>query len=204
MPEFCFAFLGNWATLVAQYGMPVEEAKAIEDNYKKGFAGATAYQEMCKKRTEESGIVYICKETGHIAKWWDWDKWITRQKSKEFWDTYKNLKASGEPIPEIYSEHFAARNKWDKNSVNSTTQGLGAVIFKEFNYFLFMWILKKGYFNKVKFCIPAHDEIVAESPKELTEEVTKAIIYFMETIGKKYCHKLPLPAEASVGPYWIH
>jgi len=47
-PEFTFAFLGNWATLVANYGMPKEEAQTIEDNYKKGFAGATKYQEMWK------------------------------------------------------------------------------------------------------------------------------------------------------------
>jgi len=126
-PEFTFAFLGNWATLVANYGMPKEEAMAIENNYKEGFAEATAYQEMCKQRTENSGIIYICKETGHIAKWWDWDKWYKNQHSQEFWDEYKKAKAQYDqfkiPIPEKFEKHFAARNKWDKNSVNSTTQG---------------------------------------------------------------------------------
>lgn len=203
-PEFTFAFLGNWATLVANYGMPVEEAKTIENNYKEGFAGATAYQEMCKKRTENSGIIYICKETGHIAKWWDWEKWHERQISKDFWDTYRELKATGQPIPEIYQEHFAARNKWDKNSVNSTTQGLGAVIFKHFNYELYKWIIEKGYFNKVKFCVPVHDEICLECPEEMTEEVVKATKYYMETVGALYCHKLPLPAQEEVGKYWKH
>lgn len=203
-PEFTFAFLGNWATLVANYGMPKEEAIAIENNYKKGFEGATRYQEMCKKRTENSGIIYICKETGHIAKWWDWDKWHERQVSKEFWDTYRSCKESGEPIPEIYSEHFAARNKWDKNSVNSTTQGLGAVIFKHFNYELYKWIIEKGYFNKVKFCVPVHDEICLEAPEELTEEVVEATKHFMESIGAMYCHKLPLPAQEQIGKFWKH
>ena len=203
-PEFTFAFLGNWATLVANYGMPKEEAMAIEDNYKKGFAGATKYQEMCKKRTEDSGIIYICKETGHIAKWWDWEEWHKRQTSKEFWDTYRILKASGEPIPSIYQEHFAARNKWDKNSVNSTTQGLGAVIFKHFNYELYKWVIERGYFNKVKFCVPVHDEICLECPEELTDEVVKATKYFMESVGSLYCHKLPLPAQEEVGKYWKH
>lgn len=203
-PEFTFAFLGNWATLVANYGMPKKEAMAIEDNYKKGFAGATRYQEMCKKRTESTGIIYICKETGHIAKWWDWKDWHKRQVSKEFWDTYRTLKASGEPIPDIYQEHFAARNKWDKNSVNSTTQGLGAVIFKHFNYELYKWIIQKGYFNKVKFCVPVHDEICLECPEELTDEVVKATKYYMESIGALYCHKLSLPAQEEVGKYWKH
>jgi DNA polymerase I-like protein with 3'-5' exonuclease and polymerase domains len=184
--------------------MPKEEAMAIEDNYKKGFAEATAYQEMCKKRTESTGIIYICKETGHIAKWWDWEDWHKRQVSKEFWDTYRSLKAAEEPIPDIYQEHFAARNKWDKNSVNSTTQGLGAVIFKDFNYELYKWIIEKGYFNKVKFCVPVHDEICLEAPEELTDEVVAATKHFMESVGAKYCHKLPLPAQEEVGKYWKH
>ena len=203
-PEFTFAFLGNWATLVANYGMPKEEAQRIEENYKKGFAGATKYQEMCKKRTESTGIIYICKETGHIAKWWDWEKWNERQHSKEFWDTYRVLKDSNEPIPSIYEEHFAARNKWDKNSVNSTTQGLGAVIFKHFNYELYKWVIQNGYFNKVKFCVPVHDEICLEAPEELTDEVVKATKYYMESIEALYCHKLPLPAQEEVGKYWKH
>ena len=157
-PEFTFAFLGNWATLVANYGMPKEEAQEIENNYKKGFAGATKYQEECKKYTESTGIIRICRETGHIAKWWDWKKWNARQHSKEFWDSYRERKEAGLPRSEEADEHFKARNKYDKNSVNSSTQGLGAVIFKEFTYHLYLWILDKGYQDKVKFCVPVHDK----------------------------------------------
>lgn len=203
-PEFTFAFLGTWATLVGNYGMPKEEAMQIEDNYKKGFAGATKYQEDCKKYTESTGIIRVCKETGHISRWWDWKKWNARQHSKEFWDRYRERKEAGLPRTEEANMHFAARNKYDKNSVNSTTQGLGAVIFKEFTYALYIWILNKGYQNKVKFCVPVHDEICEECPKELTEEVVTATKHFMETIGAKYCHRLPLPAEEEIGPFWKH
>ena len=35
----------------------------------------------------------------------------------------------------------------------------GAIIFKIFNRMLFNWILEKGYFDKVKFCVPVHDEM---------------------------------------------
>lgn len=203
-PEFTFAFLGTWATLVANYGMPKEKAMQIEDNYKKGFAGATKYQEDCKKYTESTGIIRVCKETGHISRWWDWKKWNERQHSKEFWDRYRERKEAGLPRTEEANMHFAARNKYDKNSVNSTTQGLGAVIFKEFTYALYIWILNKGYQNKVKFCVPVHDEICEECPKELTEEVVTATKHFMETIGAKYCHRLPLPAEEEIGPFWKH
>lgn len=203
-PEFTFAFLGNWATLVGNYGMPKEEAIQIEENYKKGFAGATKYQEECKEYTESTGIIRICRETGHVSKWWDWKKWYKRQHSQKFWDEYKERKEAGLPRTEEANEHFAARNKYDKNSVNSTTQGLGAVIFKEFTYKLYLWILDKGYQDKVKFCVPVHDEICLECPKELTSEVVTATKHFMETVGAKYCHKLPLPAEEEIGPFWKH
>ena len=204
MPEFTFAFLGNWATLVANQGMSKEEAQRIEKNYKEGFAGATAYQEMCKKRVEKTGIVHICKETGHIAKWWDWGKWHRRQNSEEFWEEYKTRKEAGLPRTEEATEHFEARNKWDKNSVNSTTQGLGAVIFKHFTYRLMMWILDNNLFNIVKFCVPVHDEICLECPKNLTKEVVKMTKFFMEDTGSIYCHKLPLPAQEEIGEYWKH
>ena len=184
--------------------MPKEEAQRIEDFYKKGFSQATAYQDKCKKDTENTGIIHICKETGHIARWWDWEKWYKRQHSDEFWDEYKRRKAAKLPRSDEADEHFQSRGKWDKNAVNSTTQGLGAAIFKEFNYMLLQWIIKKGYFNKVKFCVPVHDEICLECPKEITDEVVKETKYCMESVGGKYCHLLPLPAEEEVGPYWKH
>lgn len=203
-PEFCFAFLGNWATLVATYGMSVEEAKSIEENYKKGFYGATRFQEKCKKFIENNGYVVICEETGHKAYWWDWEDWHKRQISKEFWDTYRVLKDSNQPIPEIYSEHFKARNKWDKNGVNSKTQGLGAVIFKVFNAKFFYWLVDKGLFNIVKFCVPVHDEICIECPKEHTKEVVAKLKEIMQTTGELFCHKLPMPAQEEIGEYWKH
>lgn len=203
-PEFTFAFLGNWATLVANYGMPKEEAQAIEKNYKEGFKQATIYQEECKKYTESTGIIRICKETGHIAHWWDWEKWNTIQHSDAFWNEYKERKEAGLPKTKEAEEHFAARNKWDKNAVNSTTQGLGAVIFKGFSYRFLKWILQNNLFNKVKFCVPVHDEICIECPKENTEEVVKNLKFFMEDEGSKYCHLLPLPAEPEIGDHWIH
>ena len=81
---------------------------------------------------------------------------------------------------------------------------LGAVIFKHFNYELYKWIIQKGYFNKVKFCVPVHDEVCLECEEALTDEVVKATKYFMESIGALYCHRLPLPAQEEVGKYWKH
>ena len=47
-------------------------------------------------------------------------------------------------------------------------------------------------------------EICLECPKELTDEVVRATKHFMESVGSKYCHKLPLPAQEEIGKYWKH
>lgn len=205
-PEFCFAFLGNASTLVANYGMSVEEAQSIEDNYKKGFYGATEYQETCKRFIEKNGYIPICKETGHKAYWWDW-KWWKRQgelHTPEFWQEYSVHKEAKDRIWQQTKEYFKARSKWHKNSVNSTTQGLGSVIFKLFNYRFFKWIVENNLFGKVKFCIPAHDEICIECPKEYTEIVVPRLKQFMSETGELFCHRLPMPAEEEIDTCWRH
>ena len=81
---------------------------------------------------------------------------------------------------------------------------LGAVIFKHFNYELYKWIIEKDYFDKVKFCVPVHDEICLETSEELTEEVVKVTKNIMSSVGALYCHKLPLPAQEEIGKFWKH
>lgn len=205
-PEFTFAFLGNADTLVANYGMPKEEAQGIEDNYKKGFYGATQYQEKCKKFVERNGYITICKETNHRAYWWDWKWWKKQQASytHEFWEEYPEHKKNKDLIWSQVREHFKALNKWHKNGVNSTTQGLGSVIFKIFNRLLLEWIIKNNLFGKVRFCVPVHDEICIECPKENTKEVVDKVKELMSYAGELFCHRLPMPAEEEVGKYWKH
>ena len=205
-PEFCFAFLGNASTLVSNYGMSAEEAQSIEDNYKKGFYGATKYQNACTKFIENNGYIVICKETNHRAYWWDW-KWWKKQGEKhtqEFWQEYPIHKQAKDSVWRQVSEYFKARSKWHKNSVNSTTQGLGSVIFKIFNYNFLLWIIENNLFGKVKFCIPVHDEVCIECPKEYTSTVVPKLKQLMSEAGELFCHRLPMPSEEAVGKYWIH
>lgn len=206
-PEFTFAFLGNWNTLVQNYNMDPKEAQEIEENYKKGFWGATQYQNNCQKFVEKNGYIVICKETNHKVYWWDWKWWKKQQESftREFWDEYRLYhKGTGDAAAKRVKEHFQAKSKWNKNSVNSTTQGLGAVIFKIFNRTFMEWIVSNGYFGKIKYCIPAHDEICIECPKELTDTVVPVLKKYMSDAGELFCHRLPMPAEEEVSDHWVH
>ena len=75
---------------------------------------------------------------------------------------------------------------------------------------LFKWVVDNGYFNIVKFCIPAHDEINIEAPESIAEEVATKLYECMVKAGKFICRIVPLDAEVSrlkdgsLPDYWIH
>ena len=73
----------------------------------------------------------------------------------------------------------------------------GAIIFKIFNRMLFNWVLEKGYFDKVKFCVPVHDEINVECPNEIAEEVRAKIQEIMKEAAKPFLKVLELDSDAS-------
>ena len=68
---------------------------------------------------------------------------------------------------------------------------------------LFNWIVDNNYFGKIHICASVHDEIDCDYP-EYIENFPKVLTSIMESSAAKYCKSLPIPAEASVGDYWIH
>jgi hypothetical protein len=140
----------------------------------------------------------ILPDTGHRGYWHDWEHWKEVQASytKEFWDNYKQYhKGTGDEVARKVSKHFKAKTKWEKNACNSPLQGTGAVIFKRFNKALFDWVVDNGYFNIVKFCIPVHDEINVECPRELAEIVSNKIKEIMQSEAQPFLKTLTLDAD---------
>ena len=68
---------------------------------------------------------------------------------------------------------------------------------------IFNWVVDNGYFGKCLLCNLTHDECNWEFPEEL--DIFPSIIKSkMEESAAKYCKSLPIPAESSVGKFWIH
>lgn len=80
----------------------------------------------------------------------------------------------------------------------------GAVVIKDAAIQLFNWIIDNNYFNKVLIVNITHDEINSECPKDMQDFYPNIVTDIMEKAAGKYYHKLPFPAEASVGDHWIH
>ena len=206
-PEFCFAYGGNDTTLVSQYGMEPTFAKSVYDSYMKGFSGISRFQNKEKKFVVNNGYILISPITGHKSYWWDWEYWKKVQQSftQEFWEEYRNYhKGTGDLVAKKVSTHFKAKTKYEKNACNSPLQGSGACIFKIFNKLYFDWVVDNGYFNKIKFCIPVHDEINIEVPNELVEIADKKLSEVMKDAAKPFLKTLELDSDAEISDHWIH
>lgn len=200
---------GSDGTAVAkQIGISENEARQLVTNLLSGMKGLASFKEKAGKALMQKGYVDIMPQTGHKAYWWDYDKWKERQASftKEFWDDYRtNHKGTGDEVAQMVKEHFQAQSKWrDRLSLNLPTQGSCAVLIKEATTQLFNWIIDNNYFKKILIVNITHDEINSEFPKELEDTYPKLVSDIMQQVAAKYYHKLPIPAEASVGKYWIH
>lgn len=206
-PEFCFAYAGNDSTLVQQYGMTPEKAKSIYDNYMKGFPGIAKFQSTQKKFVVNHGYILISPVTGHKSYWWDWKYWKKVQQSfdSQFWDEYRAYhKGTGDSIAKKVSSHFKAKTKYEKNACNSPLQGSGAIIFKIFCKMLFDWVVDNGYFNIIKFCIPVHDELNIECPRELQDIADAKLGEVMKEAAKPFLKTLVLDSDSEISDHWVH
>lgn len=199
---------GSDGTAVAsQLGIPVEDARKLVQNLLSGMKGLNDFKIKGSKEVRKNGYVIAMPQTGHKSYWWDFKEWNERQSTfnSDFWDDYKtNHKGTDSSIALMVKNHFKAASKYDRLSLNIPTQGGGAVVIKEAAIQLFNWIVDNNYFKKVLIVNITHDEINSECPDNMQDYYPNIVTSIMEQAAAKYYSKLPFPAEASVGLYWIH
>ena len=204
--EFAYMFGAAAPTIAQSANCSIEKAQSYIDSLDKGFNGISKFANEGSKFVRKNGYILINKYTGHKMYWWDHKEWLERQKSftKEFWEEYRDRhKGTGDDVALMVKHHFQAASKWDRMARNAPTQGSGACITKLASTIFFNWIIDNNLFNIVKIVALVHDEICIEYPKNL-EETSKKLEYCMEEASKEYCKFSKIPAEASVGEYWIH
>lgn len=204
--EFAWMFGAAAPTIAQSANCSIEQAQEYINRLENGFSGISRFAKEGSKFVRKYGYINICKYTGHKKYWWDHKDWLERQQSftQEFWEDYRNNhKGTGDNIALKVREHFQAAAKYDRDARNVVTQGTGAIIMKESMTRLFNWIINNNLFNKVHICASVHDEISCDYPKEIVD-FPNILENIMEESADKYCKSLPIPAEASVGEYWIH
>ena len=212
--EFLVAYGGDANTIQQNYGKSKEEAEQIYNSYMNGLKGVQKYQQFCRKDVMDKGYILLNPLTKHKAYIYDYDKLIDikNEFSTEFWDKYRELKASNpsHPIVEEVRYFFKRKSASEKQSINYRIQATGAFCLRVSLINFFNWIIENNLFNILKISIIPYDEINCEAPKEIAEEVTSKLYYYMIKAGKFFCTRCKLDADisrledGSLPSYWIH
>lgn len=204
--EFSQQFGGSAFAIQNSIGCTIEKAQEFADSYAKGFPGISAYKYKASKIVRSKGYILLCPITGHKTWWEGFNRWKEAQSSytQDFWNEYKEVhKPSKDSVYLEVKKHFQEVSKFDRKSLNSPTQGCGAIILKDSQIAIFNWVVDNGYFGKCLLANLTHDECNWEYPEELIE-FPKLVSKTMEETAAKYCKSVPIPAEATVGDCWIH
>lgn len=207
--EFAINYGGDYNTISKNDGIPVEEAKEIYDNFMEGFPGIKKYQDYCRAAVMRDGYILLNPLTGHRAHIYDAEELKeTRNKMQEpgFWEYYQSARRRN-PQDEIVQEvrHYMQRKAAsEKQSINYRIQNRGAMCFKLSSIKLFNWIVDHKLIDKVKMCVPAHDEFNLECPVAIKEQVGKVLIDCMIAGGKPFCPNVFLGADIDINDHWVH
>lgn len=207
--EFAINYGGDYNTISKNDGIPVEEAKEIYDNFMEGFPGIKRYQDYCRAAVMRDGYILLNPLTGHRAHIYDAEELKeTHNKMQEpgFWEYYQNVRKRN-PQDEIVQEvrHYMQRKAAsEKQSINYRIQNRGAMCFKLSSIKLFNWIVDYKLIDKVKMCVPAHDEFNLECPAAIKEQVGKVLIDCMIAGGKPFCPNVFLGADIDINDHWVH
>lgn len=205
-PEFALAYGAGYTTIMQSLKCSEEEALTIIKNYEEGFKGTAEFARKGSAFVRKNGYILMCALTGHRMYWWDHKEWLKRQASftPEFWEEYRTKhKNTNDSIANMVKMHFRAAAKYDRLARNSPPQGTSSIMTKEAVTNIFNWIVDNSYFGKILCCALVHDETCWEFPKEI-KEFPKIVSSKMEESAAKYCKLISIPAEASVGDFWIH
>lgn len=207
--EFAISYGGDAHTICTNVGISLPEARGIYDNYMRGFKGVKVYQDYCRKEVLERGYILLNPVTRHKAFIYDYDRLrpIYEEEQKPgFWNYYYQLKRTdpdNEIIPEV--EHYKERKAASqKQSINYRIQNSGAMCYKLSAIYIFNHLQKHNLLFKIKWCVAVHDENDFEVPESLIDEFGNVVLKLMEEGAKPFCTRLPLPADKTVGDFWIH
>ena len=212
--EFLLNYMGNANTMVQNYGITLSKAQDIENAYMKGFSGLKRYQDEARKDWIKQGYILINPITGHKAYIYDYSSLMEDKKwmSTMDWDYYRKMKIEDPSCDTVQRvrHYFRRKADSDKQSGNYKIQGTGAIIFRVATVYFWNILLDRGWFNKVKLCIPVHDEWDIEAPEEIAEEVAETLHQCMVKAGAFFSTNCRLDAEisrlkdGSLPTYWVH
>ena len=230
-PRFAFAYGANAYTIHVNEGIPLKEAKIIEDAYKNLHAGI--YEWGDKKLQEVLKLGYIESTMGFKLHLPDFERFKelqikVEQISKREWELYKEGKEEYNKFEKakeqkriyeiqkkteydyylknksLISRFFKLKAQYYRLTLNNPVQATSAHQTKLAACMLFDFIKENNHLGLAKICIIPHDEFVMEVKDELTELYKEKLGYFMREAGDKFISKplIKMSADANIGKNW--
>lgn len=179
-----------------------------------GFSGLKAYQDFRRKDVMRKGYILINPLTGHKAFIHDFEelKEIKSKFTPDFWNSYKELKSKSPDcdVVQDVKRFFKRKSSIEKASINYPIQGTGSMCLRVSMINFFKYLKNNNLLFKVKIMITPFDEINAEAPEEIAEEVAQTLYDCMIKAGAYFCTRCKLDADisrledGSLPTYWIH
>lgn len=230
-PRFAFAYGANAYTIHINEGIPLKEAKIIEEAYKNLHAGI--YEWGGKKLQEVLKLGYIESTMGFKLHLPDFKRFKelqvkVEQISKREWELYKEGKEEHKKLEKareqkriyeiqkkteydyymknksLISRFFKLKAQYYRLTLNNPVQATSAHQTKLAACMLFDFIKQNNHLGLTKICIIPHDEFVLEVKNELTELYKKKLGYFMREAGNKFINNplIKMNADAEIGENW--
>ena len=212
--EFLIAYGGDFNTMMSNFGLQKEDAINKYNKYMNGLSGVKTYQNYRRKDWFDKGYILMSPITGYRANIYDYDKLMEDKEwiSSLDWDYYREMKKSD---PNCYTvtrvkNYYKRKSASEKQSINYPIQHSGAACAKIALVNFFNWIIKNGYFSKIKITIIPYDEVNCEAPEDIAEITAKKLYDCMIESGKIFCTRCKLDADisrledGSLPNYWIH
>lgn len=215
--EFSVNYGGSEVTIKNNNNIPLEEAKEIYDNYMKGFPGIKDYQDKQRKFVSDNGFIILNDKLREKAFIYDYPEMqaIKASFTQSFWEDYKKIPRNNlgkkvardekeKKMVDLVHQYFKRKSSAEKQAIDYKCQGTGSAMFKSACMFLWNYLIENDLLFKVKFVIPAHDEINIEVPEEITDKMSKVLQDCMMKAGHIFCKNIEFPAEAEIGNCWVH
>jgi len=222
---FCIPYGGSGHTIAQNLNLTKELGEEIYDQYMSYFSGLNKYFEQVKAEAVDRGYVLINPKTGR--KWFFANMTLlhaTKMRIEEyssgkegkpfqglssgFWDTWRKEKSADsdkfKDMKILVAKYFKIIGGLGRIGLNAPIQGTSAGISKLAGIKMYDWIIKNNQFNKVKICVPLHDEYCVEAPNDITKEVADMVQESMESAAKFFCPTVTIAANPEIGLAWEH
>lgn len=207
---FAINYGGNGFTIADNLGIEREKGEEVYQAYFRAFPGLRNYFRRMSDDVIKKGFIEFNEITRRKYFVPNFEEFLsTKAKfSSGFWDSYNEIKNSDDPkydsIKRQVKNFYKAKSALSRKALNYPIQGTAADITKYAEVLFFRHLEENNLLFTVLIPNQVHDEIIAECPEAIAEEISIVLKECMEKAGERFCKTVLLKATPVITDYWTH